>query len=223
MPLTSQEISDLQRDFSGTIIHKTSGKDSQIFRVRDITEESGSAIFYLQPLVVSPDGKMLWGVNYIKERHDVLLSNVSRIFPKMGYVNLEGYCLLLTRAPHRQWRTHYNSKVVRTYSPSTSILKKLGRGIYLPDSPYVVFNLFNRDFPRPDVAWNAVMCGDTLSIAVSRKLAVVSKLDLRCPVLYYRQTTLGALIDDRTAVLSSKHKSWIEYVREFYPESFIKV
>jgi hypothetical protein len=171
--------------------------------------------------VLGKGGKYAWGNAQADEYKD-LLPRVSLTFPQTGYVNYKDFCILLTRAPHRQWKVPYNVRVAKMFVPNAQELKLLGISVPTTNNPDFVHYVFNRKYATSDEAWDSIASGDKLSVALSRRFAVVSLQRSRKPILYMKKSPIGVVNGPDNVVLSSGYEIWQASVSQFFKHVHLK-
>jgi len=217
---TPEEVHELHKQYSGTYIARRVGAVLVPVFVEEInlseTGElliSGKNIIPLSKRVDLPP--MLSG----KFQQNFDLDTFCLDYPKVGAFPIGAECAgYLRRIPTRQWKRGVaaDHQIIYNYSEKElAFLKKacLYKGI---EEKSVLYSWFNPVYLQPLVCYDLIMSGKALSLAISSRFVIATKMEHSNPVLFYKTHIVGE-IKGKEAHLHSSVKHLIEELSEYLP------
>ena len=146
--------------------------------------------------------RIIYQPNNRSESKSNFLDDMDIIFdyPKLGYVNVEDYCIHLQRFGYRQYRKGYDSRNITRTSPVQEERMMLNRSVDNSHGAKTLDSLFNPSFLSVRDTFTEVSEGNKLACAFNSDFFFALKAHSPKVVLGYKQWIIGNVNSDNMEV-----------------------
>jgi len=136
--------------------------------------------------------------NYnIEEDEDFILD-----FPRLGAINLTHAPIIIRRMAKRQWRKVLTASVIQMHDPFNEERHKYKLPIITQiENDSILFSLFNPTYPSREEAWEELMSGEKLGVAITPEWFLGIKAHAEGVKLFKDDISVGTVIGQSTVVL----------------------
>lgn len=142
-------------------------------------------------------------------------SDLTLIHPICGAINLPEYAIYIKRIPRRQWKKglYFDNINIKCYSSSE--LTALDH-IFNIKTPINLYSWFNPIFYSPQEAYEKLLNGDMLSVAINQHLVLANHLYKKETFVYYKNYKVGT-IDRGVVLLNSTISHLMDEISMYFP------
>lgn len=126
-------------------------------------------------------------VNWASDRLNLL-----RDYPDLGMVKIGATVGYLSVDPLRQWHKGYYPPNIKVHVPNGPDIKQINPNVrFTPSHPYIVWQVYNREFWHPSEAIRLIGEGEGVGYPLSPNFSVCALKEFEYPVLCYKRKTIG--------------------------------